>query len=751
MTTTVTDKLAYADAQGPDLKELIAEFARCRENSAYVSRLENADNIRHCRWPGKSYDGLKHQELNAREKVMPWNHCSDVEEPLADDLVNDLVDVLVPAFWNSRVRTEAGGATRLNIVQAGELRAVVTHLLHGGSRHRMVKAVEKTAQTMLHYGVCLVKPAWHKVRRLRKQQLSLEQIMALAQRAPQLAGLPEAILDPTQEDALVPLLQQVFPHLQTARARRIIRELRETGQAEFPVPRIVEDGPCPEPLMPCRDVYWPPETTEMEHARVVFEARWLPLVDIEAMASLPDSGWNEDFVKACRVLTARASQGSQGITSDEAQVGYAAPGSFRRMYWSQQSANAGTAWSFGPGPSVTRANLIRLVWALTRQVDEDGAEGLWLTCFSPEISNGYAYHEEIWTANGEIPYISFQTEYAGERIVDARGVVERTQILQTELKWWRDQSRNRASIQLCPPIFGRVVMGMEEADLSPFAWNPVTSQQEVPQALSLPGGQAEMGLQISEALTHRAQDRMGVARVDGHPARAANRQARLALNWLNNWAEVIWHMTVRAYREWGPSGRLEEILGRPPTLTAEDVEQHRIVLWYDVRSLDSDWLLELVKVLNAFVKPMDQGGVTDWSKVVRMVFDYLDPALASEVTTDQQAAAQGVYDDVSLQLLKAFAGNAPKIVDASNDATGPMKLTFAMQQIGSNPRYQAALAPELAQELFGPSAGQMPLLGRAPDPIFSGHVESYVKNLRQAAVQQQNKGVGRTGGPQPQM
>ena len=60
------------------------------------------------------------------------------------------------------------------------------------------------------------------------------------------------------------------------------------------------------------------------------------------------------------------------------------------------------------------------------------------------------------------------------------------------------------------------------------------------------------------------------------------------------------------------------------------------------------------------------------------------------------------------------------------------------------------LDPKMVQDFMGPQAAQQIAMmqaqnGAQPNPRFTELVANYLKNLKQGAVQQQNKGVGRTG------
>lgn len=97
-----------------------------------------------------------------------------------------------------------------------------------------------------------------------------------------------------------------------------------------------------------------------------------------------------------------------------------------------------------------------------------------------------------------------------------------------------------------------------------------------------------------------------------------------------------------------------------------------------------------------------------------------------------------------------YLGSEAIYDDASNDPAAQMKLQYAQQILQGNPNFMNALDPQMVQEFMGPQAAQQIAMQQAQtgtkvNPRFSALLANYLKNLKQGAVQQQNKGVGRTG------
>ena len=89
-----TDKLAMA-SESPDIRELAAEYSRSLHDGESLEKVSAVDDVRYTRWEGQTDDGRKHSEhLPDGDEAFPWEGASDTRIPLADQIINDSVDVL---------------------------------------------------------------------------------------------------------------------------------------------------------------------------------------------------------------------------------------------------------------------------------------------------------------------------------------------------------------------------------------------------------------------------------------------------------------------------------------------------------------------------------------------------------------------------------------------------------------------------------------------------------------------------------
>jgi len=105
------------------LVNLCEEYKRAGGTSATHHYQTRTDSVRLARWRGQSESGRKEQRYYDKEKVFPWDGCSDVRCRLTDQLVGEFKDLLVTAFKRGTLRA---GATEANDAESAQ---VLTTLL----------------------------------------------------------------------------------------------------------------------------------------------------------------------------------------------------------------------------------------------------------------------------------------------------------------------------------------------------------------------------------------------------------------------------------------------------------------------------------------------------------------------------------------------------------------------------------------------------------------------------------------------
>ena len=282
-----TDVMARVGDE-PNVPALTEELRRSATDYGVFARVENAENVRYCRWPGQTDDGKKNNDANRNKPAFPWDGASDTRIPLADEVINGLVDLCSTSFWRSMLRVSPTNISQLD--QAVTAHNLMDWTVNSRMYNDLTREVELLSQYLWTYGWAGVHVTWQQEMGQKEQYLTMDQIMALAAQSPEgsiLADLPNLIANPEADDQSAELLLAAFPNLRKRRALKAIRDLRTEGECDFPIPTMVSNKPMVAALAPYDELVFPPETTDIQSARVVFrrfymtEAQLLNKVETE--------------------------------------------------------------------------------------------------------------------------------------------------------------------------------------------------------------------------------------------------------------------------------------------------------------------------------------------------------------------------------------------------------------------------------------------------------------------------------------
>ena len=690
------DKLVHAGK--PDVSELTKEFSRSIGEGRMLTRLRDSDSVRYCVWPGQSDDGKKWSaNLPEGKQAFPWDGASDTRPMLCDSIINDLVDTLATAHSRAQLRVAPVESTDGVAAQAA------TTLMRWMASHQaeaLGREADLLSQYMLAYGHAVAFIGWEQKSALRTQRLKMDDVFNVAmQSAPEsvLSELPRLVMDPLAADQVAEMFTAYVPGLRKGRAKKVVKELRETGEAEFPQAYICKNEPAVIALKPYEDVSFPPETIELQRARVIFRRQFH--TEVELRAKITDEGWNEQWV--------------------EAAVGTAGKA-------------AGWADLYGSGVSAfneynRKDNLIEVVWAYTRQLDEDGVPGIFYTVFSPLVGqNGdgpdVAKHELLDYSHGEYPFVLFKRENVARRVEESRGVPEVCATWQQEIKAQRDSIFDATSFETLPPIQVTKRLGLANK-IGPAVQLPVTKPGDY-EFMRPPARQPSTAFNLIDAVQVQADGYFGRANPKIPPVQTQLKQQRLVNEWLRSWNEIYRQMFRLNVQYLTPEEMTRIVGASEASAFSADAAKFDFQLRFNVAELDNDLVRERLSTISSAIVPLDVSGRIDRAKFIEYLLRTVAPEIAGELLVDQQSASQAMYNGVKQEVSQMMLGMEAAYTDASNDPSAPMKLQYAQEIVGSNPKAQQALQG---------------------DQLFAELMKKYVQNLEMGAAQQQNKQIGRIG------
>lgn len=708
----------------PEVTELQREYKSCFPGSTNWNGLLNSDETRYCYWPNQSPDGKKYDEEN--NPAFPFNGASDARIHLVDSIINERVATLGAAFWRANLSAHA--------IEPGDMpKAAQVNTLLRWARQKMlrnlVKEVELAAQYQGTYGWTVLMATWERDVTLQMRELTLDMFRNIAlavaeyDQANPLAQLPQMILDPTLEEQAIPLLEQLYlsyvqmnrvavlmeeiPKLKKSTLKRVIRELREEGRTELPVPYVTRDQPVVRALKPWDEVFIPFYETDIQTARVF--VRYL-MTEEELRAKAEIYGWDQKWVEQAVLQKGKISWWQ-----------FTAPTQAQQPY----------TWAYIQNP--LNNNLIEVLYAYTTRMDDNGCKGVYCTVFQPEVSSDQegnndlvAKHELLNYHHGKMPFVDLPLERIQRSFVWSRPIPQIGQTWQREMKVQHDGLTDRTSFTTLPPILVPTSTLQSQWKFGPGQPLPVQQGRE-PKFMDIPRGDGT-ALELLQQVKTEADEYFGRANPNIPAVRTQVMQEQQVNHFLKAWSEVF-EQVFQLMQQFMTEAELERIVGSKLVFEREAAAiagQFDIDLTFDVRELDVDYTAEKLKRIVELV-PMDVGGVINRNELIKMAMNAIDPRLARELITDSATASQQLFIQVRDEIAQMYLGNEPMYVE--NDPTAPTKLQYAQQVVMANPDYQEALRT---------------------NPRFAELMGKYAKNLTFSVQQQQNKQVGRIG-VQPQV
>jgi len=683
-----TDVMARVGSE-PNVSALTEELRRSATDYGQISRTERVQNTRFCQWPGQTDDGKKWNDSGRSKPAFPWDGASDTRIPLADEVVNGMVDLCSTAFWRSMLRVSPTNINQLD--QAVTAHNLMDWTVNARMYNDLTREVELLSQYLWTYGWAGVHVTWQQELGQKEQYLTMDQVMALAAQSPEgsiLADFPNLIANPEADDQSAELMMAAFPNLKKRRALKAVRELRDEGECEFPVPTMVTNKPMVAALAPWDELAFPPETTDIQSARVVF--RRFYMTEAQLLNKVETEEWDAEW--------AQEAINTMGRFSNYSDYSYAS--------------------GLANNSILDRENLIEVVYAYQKAIDEDGVPGVFYTVFSPQVGDKWGYFEALDYAHGQYPFVVWRSELVHRQITESRGVPEVCMTWQEEVKAQRDSVFDYTSLATLPPIEVPKTRG-GNLKIGPAIQIPVLRRGEIG-FMQPPAREPGVAFQLIAAVEAQTDRYFGRPTEKVPPAITQMRQQRLINNWLHGWTEAFRQVLTLTVQYMGPQ-EIQRVTASP-TVLPENVQDFDVMLKFDVRELSTDLVTEKLKAISTLVLPLDTAGVIDRAKLISVALRAIDPNLASELVMQQGPAAQKMFNETNDEVALMSLGNPPQLRE--NDPTAAMRLQFTQQVLQSNPKYQQQLQQ---------------------DQLFQANLQKYLENLQFSVQQQQNAVTGRLG------
>lgn len=651
----------------------------------YFDLCRNSYDDRRNEWAGKTRDHRKHGA-----DAFPWEGAADMEAHTIDERITRLVSLFMSALNRSNVRAfpvEAGDIAR-SVVVSGFLKWMVS----SGYIPRFKREMELGANYLLERGILLTYVGWHREDRRFLQELSIEQI---AQNSPELA---EAIVSGLADNEITALIQAAFEGISASRAKKALKDLKETGKAELPVVRRQVDAPEVKTLAPDGDFFFPSYVTDPQRAPYCFWRTYYTPQELEN--KVVTDGWDKDFVDY-------VIGHYRGISIDVTN---------REENLSRATTLNNSAYESN--------DLIELVYGYQRLIDqEDGSEGIYCTVFHKDFSGndlapGYAKFELL---NGyeDYPVVVTKLSEDSKRLYDTPTIPDVLRGIQNQIKVERDSRIDRNSIATLPPILHPV--GQAPTDWGPGRMIPYRRKGDLDFA---PAPAFNSGsIEMEQTMEDQADRLCGL---DEKSQISQIRQQFLVDKFLQHSAEVL-RMCYRCFQRFGPDSIFFRVTGIPDPQTFDKgsaEENFDIVVNYDVLNSDTESQEKKLEQIVALTQ-MDRNGRINVDRLLDTVANAIDPVLADSILQPTEVAQEQIVKKVTDDITKIFAG-----IEVNAQPNGAQ---IALQLI-----QEYAQQPDITQRL-------------QTDQSFAARLEKYSAQYTFQLQQMQNAQIGRLGTAPAQM
>ena len=677
---SISEALTYVGKE-PDIKTLrYAYDETVVELEAYFDLCRTSYDDRRNWWAGKSRDHRKHGS-----DAFPWEGAADMEAHTIDERITRLVSLFMSSLNRSNVRAFPVEST--DIPRSKVVSSFLKWMVSSGYIPRFKREMELGANYLLERGILITYVGWHREDRRFLQRLDLNQI---AQIAPEVVELIEA---GENDDELVALLEATFPGVTKKRAKKALKDLRKTGEAELPIVRRQVDAPEVKTLAPDGDFFFPPYVTDPQRAPYCFWKTYYTAQELEN--KVITDGWDADFVETMI-------DKYRGVNIDSIER--------------EQEGRRSTSLT----DNAYEANeLIEIVYGYQRLIDpEDGSEGIYCTVFHKEYSEGYAKFELL---NGyeDYPVVVTKLSEDSKRLYDTQTIPDILRGIQNQVKVERDSRIDRNSLATLPPILHPV--GQAPTDWGPGRMIPYRRKGDLDFAPTPPSPVGS--IEIEKTMEAQADRLCGF---DETSQISQVRKQFLVDKFLQHSAEVL-QMCYKCFQRFGPDSVFFRVTGSPDPVVfnkGNPDENYDIIISYDVLNSDPETQEKKLQQMVALTQ-LDRSGRINIDNLLDAAANSIDPVLADRILQPTEAAQEQVVKQVTDDLSKIYAG-----IEMPARPNGAQIALTVIQQYASQ--------PDVAERLQS-------------DEAFAARLEKYAGQYTFQMQQAQNAQIGRVGTEPAQM
>lgn len=660
------DQFSEVGADSPIVSELAKEYSRSWTSELYNSRSISDDETLLCQWPGQSPNGKKEADYMGDKEPFPWEGANDGIVRLADQTGRDLRDI----FELSRSRAKFGTRpTEFNdIAESGLVENYMKWLIEGPLAQTIHDELQFSDSYLTTHGFSIGHVYWDRKVAIEPRTITkdvIQQMMLEMGIDPSRVPVEQFVQE--NEEYIQLKLGGVLTDTSKKQLKELTRDIIEKGQGQVYVQVLTCDYPSFRALRPFSDVVFPPETQDLQRARVIFRRERYSVVELEQIGKSLE--WSEDFIEK-----AKATAGSKtlhGYQDDTSPILHN-----RDIHESDE-------------------NMVEIVYAYSRRSDKQGRVGIWETTFCPlaegtddENSTSYGSHTLLEHVGDSYPFFAFRLESLRRNLAETRGVSEICRVWQREIKVYFDAIADYTTVAAVPPIQKPLRM-TDFLDIRPAGQIPTPREgirwMEPPSAMGV-----DVSLKVAGELEKRNARYWGLEHPE-IPQDVTLRSQQATVSRYLKQLSVVYKMLWQLVQRFGSDEQFQRVTGTSAKIPRGGFS-YDFTLSVDVREMNPTFLDQKLKTIAQLIAPLDRLNTLDWGKIVQSMMAGVDPTYLEGLQVDEQQASIKLYEEVLAQVISISEGNEPILKD-EGPAGGP-KAQILAKIIENNPLYAERMSTD---------------------------------------------------------
>lgn len=653
-TSTVENNGSPAKVSQDYLKELkqgVKDIATAAQKGTWGSRQTN-ENERYCRWAGQSDDGRKHADALDGKPPFPFEGASDGRIRLADQLINEREMICVAAA--TRAAASVTGMEIEDDAKAARIQTLVKWVTLNKLGRAWRRELRKVAQWM--HGdspaVAFMGVFWRQEWAIHTRKVGLFELAdelgkAFGDQLPadMIAQVADLVTDEARAAEATQFFSELIPEADPKQIKAMIEAWRAGEVAEFPEPYLRHSAPEVRALRLYDDIFLPANTRELARARVIYLREWLTRAEV--MERSAREHWPKTFSAA--LLGEGDNKGKESASAfPETFTVYSHDGD---QVVALQTAD-------------DRKGLYEILTAYWRATRPDGAMGVYTVTFHADIEVAATDRTLMEYDHGEYPVVEFARETLTNRLMDTRSVTELVGTEQTALKQLHDSYQDHTAIATVPPLFTPQWAGDDQVIIAPLA--QISRRRRDDYEFMTPPAYPSTNDGARKEIRRRVDEYWGRWNAEVSPELVQLHLQNAVDTFLSGTADVLVQVIqlCQQYMTDEEIARVTGGSGAPMIRTVQEIQgKFDLVLDFDVRNLDREYILKLAETLSKYVLPMDTVQTIARDRLVAMIFSAINPNLAERTLRPVEEADRNETNDEETNFAKISAGIEPPMME----------------------------------------------------------------------------------------